>query len=238
MLNKQLEASKKYCLEKSKTFSRNSTELNFNRYSMKKRIIIPLVLLLGSFFSDLKAQDYLEIITEQVCECVDKLSSDLSKDGYTMQAGICMIQAAEPYSKKLKKDHGIDLSEADEEGEALGRLLGLKMLTTCPEVIMRLAELVDDTEEAVEEEYEYLYASGLITELVEEPFVVFTLREKTGKVVKMYWLTFVESEFAIMSKYATLLGRKVGIEYSEVEVYDSRLKEYRNINIIESLILN
>ena len=126
------------------------------------------------------------------------------------------------------------------EGEALGRLLGLKMITACPEVIMRLAELANDSEEEFEavDEYEFLSSSGLITEIIEEPFVVFTMKEESGKVVKMYWLTFVDSEFAMMSQYSALLGRKVTIEYSEVEIFDHRLKEYRNINIIEALAVN
>jgi chemotaxis protein CheY-P-specific phosphatase CheC len=126
------------------------------------------------------------------------------------------------------------------EGEALGRLLGLKMITACPEVIMRLAELANDSEEEFEavDEYEFLSSSGLITEIIEEPFVVFTMKEESGKVVKMYWLTFVDSEFAMMSQYSALLGRKVTIEYSEVEIFDPRLKEYRNINIIEALAVN
>jgi len=192
------------------------------------------------FSTNLKAQDYLDKIVEQACDCVGKLSEDLGTEGFTMQAGLCMIQAAEPYSKKLMKDYDIDLSKADVEGEALGRLLGLKMITACPEVIMRLAELANDSEEEFEavDEYEFLSSSGLITEIIEEPFVVFTMKEESGKVVKMYWLTFVDSEFAMMSQYSALLGRKVTIEYSEVEIFDPRLKEYRNINIIEALAVN
>ena len=188
----------------------------------------------------LSAQEYIDKIVDQACNCVSQLEGDLSGEAYTMKAGLCMIQAAEPYSKKLKKDFDIDLSRADEEGEALGRLLGLKMITACPEVIMRLAELATDTDEELDEVegYEFASSSGLVTEIVEEPFVVFTMKEESGKVVKMYWLTFVESDFAMMSQFSSLLGRKLTIEYSEVEIFDSRLKEYRNINIIETLSLD
>ena len=77
---------------------------------MRSRILIASIALLMLFSTNLKAQDYLDKIVEQACDCVGKLSEDLCTEGFTMQAGLCIIQAAEPYSKKLMKDYDIDLS--------------------------------------------------------------------------------------------------------------------------------
>jgi hypothetical protein len=158
-------------------------------------------------------------------------------DQFNMELGLCMLEASMPYQKQLKKDHGINWDRIDKEGEKLGRLIGMKLASVCPNSLMRMVkkvspELMDDEDEEIDDE---LYAEGEIQKVEEEQFIVISVKEESGKVSKFYWMTFIDSDFDLANDYNSLIGKKAVLTYEEYEFFDPRLKEYRVFNVINAL---
>lgn len=191
--------------------------------------------ILLSFFAILNSysQAYMDKIVQNSCDCVSEISDTLNQDQFNFDFGICLINAAMPFKKELLKNHEINMDNIDFEGEKLGRLIALQMASTCPRILARLTGSVDSDEETSEEEA--LYYEGVITKIEKETFVVFTMKEETGKSTKFYWLTFIDSNIDVAENYESLLGKKVELTYDFYEFYDARINEYRNFNLIEYL---
>lgn len=200
-----------------------------------KSILITLFL---AFSFTAFSQDYMDKITNEVCECIDNLSDSIPTDQFNMELGLCMLEASMPYKKELKKDHGINFDKIEKEGEKLGRLIGIKLASTCPNSLMRMVKKVNPEMEFDDEEVEMaeeLFTEGVVQKVETEMFIVITVKEENGKNSKFYWMTFIESDLDLVTDYQNLEGKNVTISYDEYEFYDPRLKEYRVFNVINAL---
>lgn len=187
------------------------------------------------FIFKLHSQDYLEKITIQTCDCVNKVSDTINTEKFTMELGLCMISASEPYKKQLKKDYGINLNNiTGEDGEALGKLIGIKMTTVCPAGLMKLYGKTKTANEE-KEDIKTFESIGKITSIDRENFVVFSVFDNSGKSLKFYWLSSVESNVDLANNYKTFLEVTVKIKYIQKEFFDPKIGEYRNFNVIEKI---
>ena len=138
------------------------------------------------------AQEFMDSIATQTCDCVSKVEDGLSEDRYVLEFGLCIIQAATPYQKEIKEELGIDFSQMDgPKGEELGTTIAMRMVNICPEALMKAAgdmEGSDFMEEPMEESPTY---QGTITKIEGEQFATFSVKEETGKVTKFYWITYI-----------------------------------------------
>ena len=177
----------------------------------------------------------MEDIANKTCECIDNVSDTVSTDMFNMEIGLCMMDAASPYKKQLKKEYDIDFDKIDaEQGEELGRVIGLKMASVCPEGLMKMVNRVEQ-EELVEISGNVV--TGQVTAVSDDKFVEFSVRDELGKVSKYYWLTFIESDIEMSTEYKTLKDKSVQVHFIEKEFFDARIGEYRTFNIIEKLIV-
>jgi hypothetical protein len=196
---------------------------------MKKTLI--LVLLIFSVLNGY-SQDYMTIIAEKSCECLDKMADTLDSQQYNMELGICILEASTPYKKQLKKDYNFNLDDINVDGEALGRIIGMKMAAICPD---RLIEIARKAKSAQEPEVVHNKIQGVITKIENDFFVVFSLRDDSGKITKLYWLTFIETDLELTSTYASLTGKNVEIIYEIKDFFDPKIEEYRQFFIISKI---
>lgn len=178
------------------------------------------------------SQDYMDKIAQKSCDCLDHVPDTLKTDEFNLKLGICMIEASTPYKKQLKKDHGINLDNIDTEGEKLGRLIGIKMASTCPTILLKLTQKPQDEEEKAAE---LKTAEGLITKLENDFFVVLSLKDEAGKTSRFYWLTFIESGMELPTKYRSVVGESVVITYKVQDFFDPKIEDYRAFNVISKL---
>lgn len=198
---------------------------------MKKMNLYLVALISILSTSSIFAQDYLTKITYESCECLSAIEETEDRDQFNLELGLCIIEASMPYKKELKKDHGIDLENINEDGTRLGELIGIKMAGVCPEEILKVANGGD------EESYDDLssYSSGTITKVEKEQFVVFSIKDDSGKTIKLHWLYYIDSEIDLEADYANLLGKRVEMYYYESDLFDARIDEYKTFNIIEEI---
>jgi hypothetical protein len=180
------------------------------------------------------SQDYMEKIAIKSCECLDKLSEDEDSQQTKVEVGLCIIEAASPFQKQLKKDHNIDFKKIDEHGEQLGQLVAMKMASVCPTQLIGFAKKINGENESAPKS-ESLFISGVVTHIEDDIFVILSVKDESGKIVKFYWLSFINSELNLADTYKTLLDKRVNLSYSTTEYFDPRIKEYRPYNVIHML---
>jgi len=89
--------------------------------------------------------------------------------------------------------------------------------------------------EPEEKTSESLTSIGKITQIERDVFVVFSVFDNSGKSMKFYWLTSVESNIDLANNYKTLIETDVKIKYITQEFFDPKIGEYRNFNVIEKI---
>jgi hypothetical protein len=181
------------------------------------------------------SQDYLDKIANATCECVNKLPDTLKTEDLTMQFGVCMIEGASPYKKQLKKDYQINLDKLDlGVGETLGKLIGVKMVSICSDQVLRLSKKIKLNKV---EKNQDLRATGVVTKIESDYFVTFYLKDESGKVTKFYWMTLINSDFDLITKYKSVTDKSVDVTYRIEEFFDPKIDEYRQFNIITAIEL-
>jgi hypothetical protein len=198
---------------------------------MKKYLIL---LVFALSVRTLTAQDYMNKLLEKTCNCVSKINDSLEGDKYNMALGVCMLEAAEPYKKQLKKDYDIDMDRIDTQGEKMGRIIGVKMAAYCPDVLSKLT--IKATKKKEEKAAEEMMMTGYITKVDKDFFVVFSLKDDTGKITKLYWLSFVESDIDLASDFSLMIGKNVEAYYKTESFYDPKIEEYRQFLVLTKLV--
>lgn len=197
---------------------------------MKQSLILLLL-----FFSISKgfSQDYMDKIVEKSCDCVNKIPDSLETEKKTLQLGLCLIEAALPYSKQIKKDHKIDLEKLDEHGEQLGQIIALRMMGVCPDALIMISEAASANTPKEEEGEKSI--EGTISRIEDDYFVTYHVKDNAGKITKFYWLTFIESNRDMITQYKSLTGKKVTIIYKNMEFFDPKIGEYRSYQVISKI---
>jgi hypothetical protein len=180
------------------------------------------------------SQKYMDDIVLKVCECLSAMPDDMDPEQYNMELGICMINAAMPYKKELKKDHKIDMNNMEIYGAELGKLIGVKMATVCPQALMKL---VNKTNENRSNNQSDITIQGQVIAFSEDKFVEFTIKDESGKTSKYLWLTLIESNYDLSSDYKNLIDKFVQLSVISQEIFDPRIGEYRKFNVIRKLEL-
>lgn len=201
----------------------------------KALLIISILLFANSVFS----QDYMDKIAKEACKCLDDIPENSDQEEYNSELGLCMLSAAMPYQKKLKKDYGIDFKNIDTQAEGLGKIIGIRMATTCPVALMKIVAMNQD-EEAPEVEYVDeinidVKTKGKISVISDDKYPVFSVIKEDGETEKYYWLTYIESDLDISKEYKTLIDKEVEISFEIMELYDSVTGEYKDRKVIKSI---
>lgn len=196
---------------------------------MKRITFTLLLLVLVSITSS--AQELLDTVAKEVCACVegkkDKLQG-LTPDKVQAQLGLCILSSYTAHDKEVKAKYG-DLMGNDKAMEKFGEDIGVKMVTACPETLMEFAGVGDDEVTA-----EVLSVEGKITEIKNEQFTTILVKDKNGRVYSFLVLNYFDTASLIIGNELTK-NSSVVIEYSEVELYDNKSKEFRFFKVISGI---
>jgi hypothetical protein len=192
-----------------------------------------LTLLVLFIAAALPAQDYLDKIAQESCSCANNMKDTINTDRSYMELGLCMMKSAEPYKKQLKKDHKINFDNIENEGEALGKLIGLRMAGICPDVFLKITQRETATAASATEGQDLF--NGRITKIEKDFFVIFTVNDNAGKSLKFYWLTNAGSNIELINKYETLFDKDVKVKYHVSSLFDPKINDYRNFNVIDKI---
>lgn len=180
----------------------------------------------------------LNVITEEVCECVsEKSSTGLTPEEVQVQLGLCIMKSYGKYKDRLDKYMKISLSDGASL-EALGQEIGFKMLETCPDTFMLFAK--DLIEEELKEENMPKEAtnvssvSGKVVKITRDQFNVITFKGENKRVYKLFWLEYFEGQ-ELLSDLKDLKKNTVKFSYEDREMYDPKLEDYRTYKVIRKI---
>lgn len=198
---------------------------------MKK---LPLFLLL--FTTILSAQklskdDLVDKLADKTCECAT--NKTITKDNVEIALGLCIVEAISSFEKDVEKYYGKDIISNDEKMEALGYDVGKKMAFKCTSVFNFISDI--DDEESSEEEEESLQISGKISEIKQEQFVTFSVKEDSGKMNHFILLSDFDNAFLLTDKVLKV-NDSVQIEYYELDLYDAKIGKFVVYNIVSDII--
>lgn len=184
------------------------------------------------------SQDYKSKFSKSVCECITKLdAANKTKQEMSTQFGLCAFKHAAPYKKELKRDFDIDLVadiSDQKKMESFGVQVGMLMLNDCPEILVAMNKDSDDSE-GVSDESSYQLLSGTVKKIEKDNFVIFHVVGENNNLTKFYWVSNIESNLDLPKEYNILVNKKVNISYYTTEIFDVKMNDYRNLNIISSL---
>lgn len=200
---------------------------------MKNLLLLVSMVLSASFYS----QDYKKKIAKSSCDCVKSIKTEgKSNSAITSELGVCMLKAAMPFSKEIKKDYNIDPTADITDGEKMEQLgikMGILMAEECQEEFLKMAQYSDD-EDGGKESSELLI-NGTVTKIEKENFIIFHVVGENKILNKIYWIPPVDSNLDLPKEYQTLMNKKVNISYFTMEIFDPKMNEYKTLNIISTL---
>lgn len=177
------------------------------------------------------AQDVMEIMAKETCDCIVAKNLDLknvSSENLQTEFGVCAMQSYVKHKEAYDKISPSDIADT-ESMRKFGENLAMKMLSTCPEIIMGLANDTPSLEPATSPTIE-----GTVIEFVTEQFVTIKVKDKNQRLHSFILLDY----FDTASLYTDGIIKKkdnVIVSYSEIELYDAKAKEFRYYKVISGL---
>lgn len=99
---------------------------------MKSILITALIAICNLAFS----QEYLDKIAQTACNCLENIDNETTSENHSSEVGLCIINAAQAYEKKIKKDYGFEIENFDSQGKKFAIVIAGKMMTQCPNIII------------------------------------------------------------------------------------------------------
>ena len=111
---------------------------------MKKHIALIVFIAITISFTYGQSEDYKTEITQKICDCINEQDlHSMTSDDLEIQFGLCLFSAIEGYDKELELELG-EPFDIEKHSEKIGEMVGMKMVTVCPDIIQKLIELRGD----------------------------------------------------------------------------------------------
>lgn len=199
-----------------------------------KKITFTLLLLL--VFLNTNAQDVLEVVTKEVCSCVESKKESLKTlpaSQLQTQLGLCMLASYNAHESLVKAKYG-DIMGDEKNMEKFGEDIGVKMITVCPETLMSIAGALGEGSEDSASAAEVKSVEGKITEIKNEQFTTILVKDKNSRMYTFLVLNYFETANLVITNELNK-NSSVVIKYSEVELYDNKAKEFRFFKVISGI---
>ena len=170
--------------------------------------------------------------------CIEFSKKDFSKlKGFEMEIGLLVIPIIEKYSKEIKKEWDLD-PENEEDYEKISEKIGREATVGCPKFLEFIKNNIDQINDVADDDDDTKSISGTFQRLEGQLFTALVIKTKAGKEEKLWWFQFFEGSAELAKGPASLAKKNLTIKYTEMEVYDAKLKEYRTIKVMKNLTVN
>jgi len=190
--------------------------------------------LLLAFGSASYSQDaVLEKMAIQSCDCLHAKKIDYEasseKELETVFAS-CVIQSFATHQVEYSKFAKVNFGDQSAM-EKLGVDIAVKMMAHCPEVIMAMGAS-DDDEDSTATVSQTI--DGQLTEILTGEFVSFKVKDANGRMHTFILLDYFDTA-SLFTENQLKQKDKVSVSYTEIELYDPKMKEFRYYKVIDGL---
>lgn len=152
-----------------------------------------------------------------------------------MELGLLIINVVSKYAAEIEKEWGLNLNEP-KDFEKIGEKIGQEAALKCPKFYEFIKNNIGDITSGEEEEIKTL--AGKLISIEDNTFSCLLIKTKTGKEEKLWWFEHFEGAEQLIKDKSTFLNNTVEVSYTEIEVYDARLKDYRTIKVMKKISIN
>ena len=211
-----------------------------------------------SVYAQKKTKD--KVLTE-ICDCFEQDDRDVSNyDEYLDLMVRCASMPIINNSDALAKELGIDKNSPNVY-EQVGEKMGAELVLNCPkamevtlnvlseddvfstEVIESIGEDYDfsdyydpesytDDYEDDYEEYDFLTASGKVTNVTGDFPTIITLQTEEGESLQFYWIDAIGEDDEYTVNPSLFIGKQIGLTYELKGLYFASKKEYQDRKVI------
>ena len=175
-----------------------------------------------------------EKLTREFCDEFSKKDFSNLPDAQ-VEIGLLIVPLITKYSVEIKKEWDLS-SDNMEDYEKIAEKIGAEAAMRCPAFLQfvknNLNQIVSDKDENTRT------LTGTLLKIEEQQFSCLVVKTKSGKEEKLWWFGFFEGADELIKGQNSFLNKSLDIEYSEMEVYDSRLKDYHAIKVVKKIQKN
>ena len=170
-------------------------------------------------------------ITNKFCE-------EFSKKNFTTyseseaEIGLIILPIITKYSKEIEREWNL-FSDNQKDFGKIAEKIGQNAATGCPKFFQFVRNNLNEISATDGESFRSL--TGILQRLEGQQFSCLVIKTKSGKEEKLWWFQFFEGSEELSQNLKSLLKKNITVKYTEMEVYDLKLKEYRSIKVIKSL---
>lgn len=199
---------------------------------MKKIFLILVLLCNAASYS----QTVLEVIAKETCQCLEAKKAkepNLSSADFKTEVGVCMIKSYTDHKSEFQPSEKVDFT--DEKGMSkLGENVAIKMLQICPDMIIELGRSTIKEGKDDEAEKEDASLSGEVIDIKWEQFVTLQLKDQTGRNYNFLLLDSFDTA-PLLTNNEIKKKDKLKVSYTEIELFDSKAKEFRYFKILTKI---
>lgn len=192
---------------------------------MRKIFVVWLVLTMGLA----QAQDPFKTVAEETCQCVTDLKSNKIEIN-DMQLGLCMVKSYSAHKSEFPAGRQVSLTDG-EAFESIAAEVGMKMVEICPDIIMQFAGDNDLVNEFHQRE---ISVSGQVADIRQEQFVTIELKDNNGRKYSLLLLHYFDTA-GLYTEGKIKKGDKIQASYTEIELFDPKMKEFRTFKVLTNL---
>lgn len=195
-------------------------------YNMKKIILLLFFISVTSFSQNVKDK-----IAKETCDCTSKLDlTAMNSSDLELNFGLCMLEAYNNHISEFSENEKLDF-ENNAQMEKFGEEIALKMLSFCPELILKLGEGYKE-EGTVSND---LTIEGVFNGTKMETFFNIIVKEPSGKTTKLILLDYFDNAYLITDKLIKN-NQAVQVTYYEAKLFDSKSNSFVLTKIITNII--
>ena len=207
---------------------------------MKKTITTALLCLVSGFLfaQELTKDELVEIISNESCECINGKGLDfeaIDKQKLELNFGLCIIES---YTKHPEASELLNVSFNDDKSlEALGEVVALKMMTSCPDIMSLMVGnyLEDDSIATEAPQNNTLNGLAFLSLKSNQLFNTLSFKDTSnGRTYSFLWLEYFDGS-QLFENEKKLKKQVFNIQYKEQDFYDPKINDYRNFKIITKL---
>ena len=200
-------------------------------YKMKK--ILSLLIFLISTIS--YSQDIYDLLAKETCECLSAKKLDLTNlppNGLQTEFVACFFKSYAAHNSEVDKLEKLDLTD-EEKMSKFGERIAIKMVNHCPDIILALGTAYNEEQGAGAQE-ELLTMEGEVVEIKTEQFVTIQVKDKNARIHNFILLNYFETA-SMFTDNQIAKKNKITVSYSEIELFDPKVKEFRYFKVIAGL---
>ncbi|MEO7311279.1 MAG: hypothetical protein ABIX01_12830 [Chitinophagaceae bacterium] len=206
-----------------------------------KKIILAIALVTAAPTLYAQATPALDKVTKATCDCVAKQKDNIKNETDAQKIlSVCMMQSAGDKLPALQKELKLKSLNTPAEAQKLGQAVALKLSSECPaflDIMMRLQGNIqaDNSKITSTEKSNFM---GEIVAVETEGYTYIHIKNEAGRITKFLWLEYFKGSDAYKQNPKLLLGKKVEIQWQQIEIYNAKLNDYMDAKEIRELSLN